>query len=187
MKKIKVIWYSFRPWLFILFGIGMSIAAIFAFTLTGPSNIIAVVGSSASVVGIAITMAQVSSIKKEVKKNSESIRTSHDISDFRKAVGWIDGILHAITLKEYGLAHSKTADLVSFLVEKKSNTHLDTPKEKEWDCCIDSLTIDTQNLYKKMNDQSFNLNIMVISKNLEYARKMVATINGNLDNKGYES
>ncbi len=181
MKK----WYYWRPWLIILVGIGLLLFAIRQFHIKEPINIITVAGTCASIIGIAITIAQVSSIQKEVKKNSDAIRTLHSISSFRQASGWISTILNAITLKEYGLAHSKTTDLVSFLVEQKTNKQVSC--KEDWDNCINSLTIDSQSLYRKMNDNNYTIQIIEISKDLENARKLMATVSGTLENNSYDT
>ena len=147
-----------------------------------------IVGAIASIIGIAITMKQVSSVQKEVVKNNEAIRMSHNIVDFNGESNRVRQIRDALPTKEYKYIMWQISELKVFLVKQKSNPII---KEKKGMCdtfddIVVKLSMDVKNLTNKITSQKYSLDKEIISEHLDEVETLLAEINGELQSNSYD-
>ena len=92
------------------------------------SIIMSVTGVVASIIGIIVTLVQVSSainkteaVRTEVTKNSQEIRAFHSIASFNTESEKVRNILDSLSSKEYRYLWWRIAELKDFLIKQKEN------------------------------------------------------------------
>ncbi len=150
---------------------------------------LSIVGVIASIVGIVITVTQVSSVKKEIARNNDSIRASHNIAEFHEESDRVRQIRDALPTKEFKYVMWQISVLKVFLVKQKSNPIVRNKEGRSgvFDDVILKLGMDVRNLTKKMDSgNSYMLDKDLISTHLDEVETLLAEINGELVNNSYE-
>ena len=154
-----------------------------------------IIGGVASIVGIIVTMIQVSSainkteaVKKEVEKNSNEIRSSQSLASFSSESEKVRSIIGALSSKEFKFLSWRIGELKDFLVRNKNNSMVS--KNEAWNGSIDnlivSLGVDIQNLVKKFQSRDYVLDVDAIAEHLDQVATLLAEVNGSLENERYE-
>lgn len=159
------------------------------------TEIISIASMTASLIGILVTLTQVSSamektkeVRDEVQKNTKEIRAFQSYVDFSMELKEVNSLLVDLSLKEYRSLQSRITDLKAFLVKQKSNSMID--KSSDWesrnDALILSLGIDIKNLLDKQTNRGAMLDLESISTHLSQASELLAVICGQIENDRYE-
>ena len=158
------------------------------------SIIMSVTGVVASIIGIIVTLVQVSSainkteaVRTEVTKNSQEIRAFHSIASFNTESEKVRNILDSLSSKEYRYLWWRIAELKDFLIKQKENPVVSN--NKKWceliDAMIIDLGMDVQNLIKKSNNTDYVLDVEAITQHMDKIGNLLAEASGKLENEKY--
>ena len=193
-KNAKKIWTTVFIITFLVIIIAASVAAMFFYEHNSFSIIMSVSGVVASVLGIIVTLVQVSSaidkteaVSLEVHKNSQEIRTFHSIASFNAESEKVRNILDSLSSKEYKYLWWRIAELKDFLIRQKTNPIVNNNEEwcKSIDAIIIDLGMDVQNLIKKTSTRDYVLDVETIAQHINIVGNLLAEVSGKLENEEY--
>lgn len=193
-KHAKKKWTIVLIIAFLAIIIAAIVAALFFHEHNSFSIIMSVSGVVASVLGIIVTLVQVSSainkteaVSIEVHKSSQEIRTFHSIASFNAESEKVRNILDSLSSKEYKYLLWRIAELKDFLIRQKTNPIV--KNNEEWcnsiDAIIIDLGVDVQNLIKKTSTRDYVLDVETIAQHVNVVGNLLAEVGGKLENEEY--